>query len=54
MDRKPLLVTWNQVDNTRRHITKFGRFVEAGRRNNITGRETLERPTRLVRASTVV
>ena len=54
MDHKPLLVTWNQADNTRRQITKFSHFVEAGCSNNITGRETLERPTCLVRASTVV
>jgi hypothetical protein len=46
MDQKPVLVTWNQADNTRRQITKLNHFVEAGRSNSSTGRETLERPTR--------
>jgi hypothetical protein len=33
MDQKPVLVTWNQDDTTRRQITKLSHFVEAGRSN---------------------
>jgi hypothetical protein len=46
MDPKPVLVTWNQADTTRRQITKLSHFVEAGRSNSSIGHETLEQPTR--------
>jgi hypothetical protein len=46
MDQKPVLVTWNQADTTRRQITKLSHFVEAGRSNSSIGHETLEQPTR--------
>jgi hypothetical protein len=49
-DYKLVLVSRNQANRLRQQITKCSRFVQAGHGDTSTGRESLEPPTRLVRA----